>query len=462
MLAVTANRYGYHPDELYFRMLPPAWGYTDQPPLTPLLARTLSSLVDQPWMLRLPAMAAATASVVVVGRIAREVGGGAFAQGLAAWGYAFGAFTLVLGHVLLTASIDLLVWPLTLLFVIRAMLRDDRRWWLAAGLTVGLGLYNKLLIAMLLVGLAVGLATMRPRRPRMQRAALEGLGVALLVGAPNLLYQAANGFPQLAMGASLSANNGGGVRPFVIPFLIALLGPSLVPVWVAGLVGLVRRPEWAPIRMLVVAFGVVVALCVAAGSQFYYEYGFLAAIYAIGCVPVAEWALRERKRWIPVICVAVNGVICTAIALPWVPVSVLGATPIPAIDQVTRLQVGWPRYARQIERVTESLPSDAIVLTADYGEAGALARYAPLLAPRVFSGHNALHDLGAPPASVRTVVVVGYGMDWVPRRFASCRTAARLDAGVRIVSEQEGAPIRVCTDPQVPMSELWRQAGRIG
>ena len=35
----VAQRYGYHRDELYFRMLPAAWGYTDQPLLTPLLAR---------------------------------------------------------------------------------------------------------------------------------------------------------------------------------------------------------------------------------------------------------------------------------------------------------------------------------------------------------------------------------------------------------------------------------------
>jgi hypothetical protein len=286
--------------------------------------------------------------------------------------------------------------------------------------------------------------------------------LALVVGAPNLVYQATHGWPQLSMGASLSSHNGGGVRPFVIPFLIVLLGPSLVPMWIAGITGLARRPEWRPIRFLVVVFPVVVGLVVAAGSQFYYEYGLLAAVYAIGCVPTAEWAARTRRAWIPVVCVAVNGVVCTAIALPLVPLNQLGATPIPAIDQVTRLQVGWPRYAQQVERVAARQPSDAIVLTADYGEAGAIDRYAPSLASQVYSGHNALHDLGAPPAGVQTVIVVGYGMDWVPARFTRCSTVAHLDAGVRLVSEEQGAPIRVCTGPKVSMAALWREAGRIG
>src|SRR4051794_801895 len=109
VLTATSQWYGFHRDELYFRMLPPAWGYIDQPPLTPLLARFLTSIVDEPWMLRIPATASAVAAVFIVVLITREVGGERRAQTLAAWAAVTASFPLIFGHVLLSASIDLVV-----------------------------------------------------------------------------------------------------------------------------------------------------------------------------------------------------------------------------------------------------------------------------------------------------------------------------------------------------------------
>ena len=244
VLTATSGGYGFARDELYFRMLRPAWGYLDQPPLTPWLVRTfVTTVADAPWAVRIPATLAAVASVLVVVLITRELGGGRGAQTLCAWAYAFASTPLLFGHVMLTATLDLVVWPAVVLMGMRALLRRQPAWWYAVGAVVGLSTYNKLLVSLLLLALGAGLLAAGPRRVLWSRQLLGGVVLALLVGAPNLLFQATHGWPQLAMGRALSAANGAEVRVLMWPFLALLLGPPLVPVWCAGWVALARRPS---------------------------------------------------------------------------------------------------------------------------------------------------------------------------------------------------------------------------
>ena len=191
-LTLGSFGYGYHRDELYFRMLPPAWGYLDQPPLMPLLARLTTHLADEPWALRLPATTATALSVVVVALICRELGGRRGAQALAAWGYAFAAMPLMLGHILLTSTVDLLLLALLVLTVLRAT-SGSPRWWLAAGLVAGLATSNRLVVVVVGVGLLLGIAVLGPRRSFRSPTAWGGAVVAVVVGLPTLLYQATHG-----------------------------------------------------------------------------------------------------------------------------------------------------------------------------------------------------------------------------------------------------------------------------
>lgn len=461
-LAATSDRYGYHRDELYFRLLRPGWGYLDQPPLTPLLARATRLIADQPWALRIPAMLASVAAVVLVALIAREAGGGRTAQSLAAWGYGFATFPLIVGHVLLTASIDQPVWLGVLLLAVRAQLREDARAWWWAGALAGAGLYNKLLIVVLVAALVAGVLITGPRRLLVSRPVLVAAAIAIVVGLPNLVYQVVNGFPQLEFGRQLAAHNGGSVRASALPLAILLLGPPLVAVWVAGLVALCRRPSWRPIRFLAPALGVLVVLVLVMGSQPYYEFGLLAAVFALGCVPAEGWLARGGRARVGVVVAlgGVNAAVSLVLALPLVPVGSVGSTPVPGINQTARDSIGWPAYVREVARVWRALPahqrSAGALVASNYGEAGALARFGGTYGlPHVYSAQNQLYFQGRPPASADTMVLVGGQADTARSLFASCRTAGHLDNGVGVDNEEQDEPIVVCRGPVGGWRVVW-------
>jgi hypothetical protein len=322
-----------------------------------------------------------------------------------------------------------------------------------------LSTYNKWLIALLVAAVVGGLLLSGPRKVLVSRAFLGAAGLAVLLALPNLVWQAVHGWPQLDMGRALAAHNADAVRLLEVPTLLVMIGPVLFPVCVAGVVALLRRPEWRPVRWLAPATGIMVALTLVAGSQVHYPYGLVSVIFAVGCVPTAEFARRGPAQLrLVAAATAVHVVLGVVVSLPVLPERVLAASFVPTLSTGLAEQIGWDDYVRQIDAVTSAARATdpgVVVLTSNYGEAGALVRYTDHPDVLVVSGHNALGYLGGPPPGTRTVVVVGARLPQVAGEFTTCTMAGRLDSGVSVDNEEEGQPIALCTGPKQDWSRLW-------
>jgi 4-amino-4-deoxy-L-arabinose transferase-like glycosyltransferase len=460
LLLATVDRYGYFRDELYFRMLAahPAWGYVDQPPFTPMLAKAgMAVFGDTLWALRLPAMLFALAAVGLTAAITRELGGGRAAQTLAATGVS-SLFLLIAGHVLLTATPDQVVWLLVLLFAARALRRDDPRWWLGVGCVVGMGLYNKQLVLLLVAALAVSLLVVGPGEHLRSRWLWSAVAVATLLALPNVLYQATHGWPEATMAHALAAQKGSDDRTFFVPFQLVMLGVTITPIWVAGLVHLLRDARFRRVRALGIAYPVVAALVVITGGQPYYTFGLLAFLFAVGSVVITEWAAAHRGRWAWIgAAVTASAATAVVVGLPVIPAQSLPAA-IGTINQTARDSVGWPTYVREIAIIYQAIPtaerSRTVILTDNYGEAGAVSRYGYRYhLPPAYSGQNELFTYGPPPPDTTTALVVGLANPG--RHFADCRVASHLDDRLHVSNEEQGRPISICRGPDAPWPRLW-------
>ena len=204
-----SDRYGFLQDELYFidagRHL--AFGYVDQPPLGPLLTRVTDVLGVSPTAVRIVPALAGGAVVVMAARFAVLFGAGRFGGVLAALAMACTPVLIGADHIGNTTPLDLLAWTAVLLCVTTALLRDRPRWWLGAGAVAGAGLEADNLVILLLAGLALGMLLSEHRPVLRTRWPWLGAAIAAILWAPNLIWQATHGWPQLAMASALHHEN---------------------------------------------------------------------------------------------------------------------------------------------------------------------------------------------------------------------------------------------------------------
>ena len=470
LLLATAGRYGYHRDELYFlragREL--AFGYVDQPPLTPLLARAMDALAPGSLVaLRLPSALAAGLVVFLTGLLAREFGAGRGGQLLAGGCMAVSGILLIVGHLLSTTTLDLLAWTALSWLLVRA-LRDGGPVWLVTGAVAGIALQNKVQPAFLLAAVVLGVLAVGPRAALRSPWPWTGGLLAGVLWAPNLVWQAANGWPQFEVAEAIAAGGSGTSEPWYLflPFQLVLVSPLLVPVWMAGLWRLARDPAVRTWRSFAVAYGLLTVLFLLTGGKPYYLAGLYPVLLAAGAEPVLAWARRGAGRvrtGLLAAALVISLAIDATLGLPVVPVARLADTPIPDVNYDAGETVGWPAFAAAIQRVRDGLPAGArvAVVTGNYGEAGAVDRFAPDLAP-AYSGHNSYWTWGPPPKDTDVVIAVGIPEQRLAQWFGRVEEAGRVDNGVGLDNDEQGTPVLTARDRRVPWSEIWPQLRHLG
>jgi len=459
----VAGRYGWHRDELYYvdagRHL--ALGYVDFPPITPLLGRLATAVSGDSLVgLRSLAALAGAAVVVLVALTARELGGGRRAQVLAALVAATSPLLLGTNAMFQTVSFDQLAWAAVLLLAVRALKAPSTGRWLALGVAAGVGLETKYTIALLLVGLAAGLVLTAGGRRHLRTAGpwlAGGTATALLL--PNLWWQARHGWPSVDFFTGGDGYEPGETSPggFVLELLL-LVGPAGLALSVPGLRRLARDRRLSP---LAVAAAVVVLGFVVSGGKSYYAAPVALVLYAAGAGAAERWA--RGARWaVPL------GALATLVAA--------GPLILPVADEhdmvSSRLyeqredyaeQIGWPELAEQVVAAARTLPPDereaAVVLTGNYGEAGALRRFAGPDLPRVVSGHLSNRSwIGAEDLDARTLVVVGYDRSHLAPHCASVTRAGTVGNAAGVPNEEAGAAIDVCR-LRGTLADVWPEVG---
>ena len=467
---LTAHRYGFNRDELSVledaRHL--AWGYVAYPPLTPFFGRLSLTLFDTSLVgFRFFSALLQAIGIVLTGCLAKDLGGGRAAQVVAAC--AAIPFSLGAGALMQYTSFDYFFWVLTAYLVVRLLKTTDPRYFLLVGISIGLGMLTKYTMIFFAAGVLAGFLFTEARKYFRTIWPWLGLLLALLIVAPNFLWQVRHHFIAYDFLRFLHHRDvaEGLTQSFVADqFEMTLL---FAPLWVAGICFCLFAREAKQFRPLAWMYLVPLAIFLVAKGRGYYLMPAYTFLYAAGGVWGERWisrlSLRQSRpiRAVVITALAISIVGAAAVGLPLAPVPSAWFRAADGMNITLRDEIGWKDLIGTLAVVRDALPAESRanlgILAENYGEVGAINLYGPSRRlPQAISGVNSSWERGYGDPPPQTLIVVGFPRAFVEANFESCRLAAQKTNSLGVFNEEttERRDIFLCGPPKAGWQEFWR------
>ena len=481
--------YGIFRDELYFivcgRHL--AWGYVDQPPIIPLVAR-LSELLfglQSLALFRTFASLAGAAEVAMTGLLAWRMGASRWAQALAMTGILLAPMAMGTSSSFSTSTFEPLFWMTIALATMELArlagrgIRSGRTvalWWVLLGVTAGLGLENKWNEVFSLACLLAALLMTSQRKLLASKWFPIGLALLVVLILPNLLWEMHHHWATLEL-LHNDQINGKNVRLGPLAFVLdqmLVFGPLMAPLWVGGILWLVFSRRARAFRFLGVTYLLYLPLMMILHAKDYY----LAAIYPLYfAAGAAARDLLFRKAWLRRVLVpayvAMN-VLVIAILLPVI-LPVLPPAKSLAYQQRLHLQppktengttaplpqyfadmLDWRQKADLLAAAWYSLPqaerAQAAIYTENYGDASAVNVYRTDV-PQAISGHQNYFFWGPRTYTGSVMIVFGESRSTLESEFDSVEEFTQ-DANPYVEPYERG-PVFICRGLHENLQTLW-------
>ncbi|AYF74784.1 glycosyl transferase family 39 [Nocardia yunnanensis] len=470
LLTVTAGRYDFFGDELYFLSAGRRLDYTyaDQGVVVALFAHIADVLAPgSVTAVRFPAVLMSVGAIVVAALIAYELRASRRVQLLAAFTYAT-SYLLVTQCALSTFSFDAtLTAVISWLFIRWVRTRQDGLI-IVAGCVAALDMQVKWMIPLVWACLGLGVLLCGPREILRRPALWIATGILALSLVPILYWQSQHNWPQLAMGTIIGAEQDatGYGPPGFFPQWLGLAGfMGTVLMAIAGY-ALVKQESLRPYRFVAVALLAMTAFVVITHGRPYYPTGFFPAMFAFGAVGFAQY---PRKRWmnlamIPLAVVTVITYIGTLTVLP-LPSDWRTETRN-AIDLGIRSAfwgtTNWDRMVAAVDAGYETLTPEekahSAIIAQGYWQAGAVEEFGGKYdLPATYSPSRGFGFFGPPANSTTTVVFVGLDTAEPDLRshFTDVQRVGAVDDPMGIPGIDRMVAVWKCQGPKQQWPTLW-------
>jgi hypothetical protein len=423
---------------------------------------------------------AGAALIVLTGLLARELGGGPFAQGFAALCALCAPGLLAADSLFTMNAFEPVFWTACAWLFARIVNTGDQKLWLWIGALAGLGLENKHSMLIFATGLVLGVALTKQRRAFTQPWIWIGAAIAVALFLPNLIWNIQHHFPFLELQANIR-RSGRNVDLSPINFFaqetLAML-PVALPVWLAG-IWFFFSHGGREYRALGWAWLFTASVIVLVSPRIYYLFPAFPVLFAAGGVQWERLVSRPILRFALAGLIVIAGVLLAPLAVPVLPVETYMRyaralhLQQPAIEthrlgplpQIYADQFGWEEMAATVAGVYYKLPRDVQSKTAvfaqNYGQAGAIDFFGPMFGlPKAISGHQNYFYWGPRGYTGESMIVLDDTQEVLERLFTHVEKVAHVEHPYSMPHQQ--FDVYYCSGLRGSLQELWPRLKRWG
>lgn len=281
----TNTNYELHRDEmLYFNMADHlSFGYATVPPVIGFLAFMVKSIFGYSvFGIRfIPAILGA-ASIFIIARIVRELGGGILALIIASSSFLFSTGFLLFDTLFTPNVIEQFLWLITTYFIFRMISTNNPKLWIMIGILLGLAFLNKYSVLFYILGFFVALMVSKHREIFKSRYFYFSLIAGIIIIMPNLLWQYNHGWPVFFHMSELKRTQM--VNLTFSDFFIDIFSLNLLStlIWLTGLVSLLFLRQEKGNRYIGIASLIIILLFLVSKGKAYYILGLIPFLFAYG------------------------------------------------------------------------------------------------------------------------------------------------------------------------------------
>ncbi len=410
--------------------------------------------------------------------IVKELKGGSYAQILAAIGIFLTPINLRGFLLFQPVFFDVFFWTLVFWILLKWINTENDKWLLLLGVATGIGLMNKYLILLQIIGIGIVIPFTPLRTIFRNRSLYMAAGITLLIFLPNLIWQVANGLPVITHMKALSENqlvHVSRLNFLTDQILIGFMSSLLI---LPGLFAPLFVRSLKPARPLAVASLLVILILLLLRGKSYYTAGILPFLVCSGAVFWERTMKRGAFR------VALPSIMIL-LSIPAIPMGIpvwkaeklseffSGMKRITGFDAVLRDEdgrynalpqdysdmLGWDELAEVAARAYSGVDDKTatVIYCENYGEAGAitiLGKKYGLPHPLCFSEsffYWAPRDF---PKEITSLIYINSSMGKdVDSLFRNIQIIGSI---TNPLAREFGVKVYLCTKPVKSFNAFWR------